>query len=1207
MKEYLKTKKGKLILFGAAAAVILAVVIIILFCLPKEGYRTIEVSQIEGRASVSNERNQDVTAYEGMALFDGDTVSVFDASRLAIELDGDKHMMAESGTVFRLEASGKAGNDKTVIHLEQGSALVRIENKLGEDQSYIVETPVSTISVRGTVFYILITKDAEGKPMVSHHVLDGELEVTPTDENGQPTEESRLISQGFFAIVGNVDDVSRFLVNDDGQITNPIDAEDFKNLAEILISYIEDGEVLIFDLEDLQALLPEYHIHTFEEVYANNEYEHWYAASCEHIELFQKKEAHAWNDGIIINEPTEEQEGVCIYTCTVCGYERTEPIEKLPKHQHLFENDWTFDGAGHWHRAVCEHTEEKDRFSEHVFGEGTIELDTAGVLTEVWICTVCGYGKYVPVTPIEHTHHYGEWQSERHNDREHIRICECGETQSEVHMWDDGVITTRATHFTSGIKTYTCTVCSHTKTEETGKLSAHIYGNWKISDTDENLHEKECACGYKKTEVHLWDEGTETIPATHLQEGEMSYTCEICRHIKTEAIAKLLDHHYGDWQASEEDEHVHVRTCECGEVEEEGHDSYYEISEFAYYQKPGLRYHCCQVCGYQSDLLEYEFEEYLLDFSESGMPDFDMYNQNKMFIGGTFDYTKVKVIGIYMDTVCEYDDEGRLIGYDYGVVLNPDEYTYRFYESYGDRENTALTEIDFTKRGSYIIEYLPKNEFEGVPMRLLLVQPLEENIWFALEMKTRADQVNTEYVAGKISYALAGLTSNDFGAFIWETYLDDVKSSESSKIGLEALGMEDRESADVYQLRIQTDMYSDNGIYPVRYIAHTGYGVIVFREGNQPEIITDLSKTYEMDESVTYIVILRDTILQNEEYITALNENPNSMDQLMEYLRYDITGGFVIQPIFEKTDVILKIGTQNIGLTFENEGLVFRNQFYGYEMIAEEVPLTEEAMFGAVDVPYVYCLGEFSQMEIEYLRCHDETHIHDYENEIILRTIDNRALLNADGSMDIIFASKEFSSEHDMPHINLFAGARYYGYVSISWVGDGTDRYPVYRIFFYIPLLRENTEYIICFYVDLSSEEKDLSAVYDCLPDLTSEDCFWGETEKEWFELYFGDNSMDLPTFDGRDDGGENPYETTGTNSTGDVYGTTGINGTGDSYGTTDTGDTGISTESLENQASLYAAPSILLAGSTVMTVTWCTYDRKRKIGKDENDSEEEG
>ncbi|MBR2293253.1 MAG: hypothetical protein IKA44_02955 [Clostridia bacterium] len=59
-----------------------------------------------------------------------------------------------------------------------------------------------------------------------------------------------------------------------------------------------------------------------------------------------------------------------------------------------------------------------------------------------------------------------EWS---HDDTNHWRACvgeDCVEISEKAsHTWNDGEITTKATQEADGVKTYTCSVCSHTKTE----------------------------------------------------------------------------------------------------------------------------------------------------------------------------------------------------------------------------------------------------------------------------------------------------------------------------------------------------------------------------------------------------------------------------------------------------------------------------------------------------------------------------------------------------------------------------------------------------------------------------------------------------------------------------------------------------------------------------------------------------------------------
>lgn len=141
---------------------------------------------------------------------------------------------------------------------------------------------------------------------------------------------------------------------------------------------------------------------------------------------------------------------------------------------------------------------------------------------------------------------------------------ECGETKTEiipklehtVHTWDEGVVTTEATATSEGVMTYTCTECGETKTEAIPKLQ-HTVHTWdegvvttKATTTSEGVKTYTCTeCGVTKTEaipklehtIHTWDEGVVTAEATVTSEGIMTYTCTECGETKTESIPKLLE------------------------------------------------------------------------------------------------------------------------------------------------------------------------------------------------------------------------------------------------------------------------------------------------------------------------------------------------------------------------------------------------------------------------------------------------------------------------------------------------------------------------------------------------------------------------------------------------------------------------------------------------------------------------------------------
>lgn len=88
---------------------------------------------------------------------------------------------------------------------------------------------------------------------------------------------------------------------------------------------------------------------------------------------------------------------------------------------------------------------------------------------------------------------------------------ECSESRegfSVPHAWDAGTVTKASTCKEKGVKTYICTVCNATKTEEIA-LSAHSYGAWM-----------------------------QTKAPTVSAKGSKRRTCSVCGYIETKSVKK---------------------------------------------------------------------------------------------------------------------------------------------------------------------------------------------------------------------------------------------------------------------------------------------------------------------------------------------------------------------------------------------------------------------------------------------------------------------------------------------------------------------------------------------------------------------------------------------------------------------------------------------------------------------------------------------
>ena len=133
-------------------------------------------------------------------------------------------------------------------------------------------------------------------------------------------------------------------------------------------------------------------------------------------------------------------------------------------------------------------------------------------------------------------------------------ICSnCGEVVSTrelpptgAHDWGNGVVTTAPTETTPGVRTFTCTVCSQTRTEAIHATGAHDYRftkNVAPTCTDGGYDLYTCSgCGATErrnlTDAagHKWDGGTVTTAPTETTPGVRTFTCTVCSQTRTEAI-----------------------------------------------------------------------------------------------------------------------------------------------------------------------------------------------------------------------------------------------------------------------------------------------------------------------------------------------------------------------------------------------------------------------------------------------------------------------------------------------------------------------------------------------------------------------------------------------------------------------------------------------------------------------------------------------
>lgn len=214
--------------------------------------------------------------------------------------------------------------------------------------------------------------------------------------------------------------------------------------------------------------------------------------------------------------------------------------------------------------------------------EGTVKVN----------CSKCEYTGYKKELG-EHT--YGKWTN--YNSSQHKRTCStCEAIETNSHSWNIGTVTKQPTCSTTGIKTYTCTVCGGTKTETIANTNNHTYSEWiKLNDA---THQRSCTlCSKTETANHDWNAGTVTKQPTCADNGTKTYICITCGGTKTESLSKTNDHIYGDCSKVNDATHRHVCTI-CAKTETLPHTwDKGTIRVMPTVDTTGLRLRTCTDCG----------------------------------------------------------------------------------------------------------------------------------------------------------------------------------------------------------------------------------------------------------------------------------------------------------------------------------------------------------------------------------------------------------------------------------------------------------------------------------------------------------------------------------------------------------------------------------------------------------------------------------
>ena len=242
---------------GAGAATVIATVIAIVVINSRpEAYRTIMVYDLMGTAKVVRNEDKVIDAYNNMRLESKDNVTTDKESYMQLKLDNDKYVLLEPETEISLKATGSEKDSKTSIYLKKGAIVNDLENELSSSSEYKIETPNSTIAVRGTTFRVEVKIDENGETYTVVSVYEGTVVCNLIYPDGSVDTRDVEIKGGQGVQILGTDATSMYLGIGEEITYDKVTYDNLElEVLEFLKVSLEKGKELSISKEELQNII----------------------------------------------------------------------------------------------------------------------------------------------------------------------------------------------------------------------------------------------------------------------------------------------------------------------------------------------------------------------------------------------------------------------------------------------------------------------------------------------------------------------------------------------------------------------------------------------------------------------------------------------------------------------------------------------------------------------------------------------------------------------------------------------------------------------------------------------------------------------------------------------------------------------------------------------------------------------------------------
>lgn len=199
-----------------AIAIVTLILILIVFALVWSGNndRKLKIVDISGSAFILKSDGQ-IPADKNTVLENGDVIITSSDGEVKLAADKDKYIYIEPDTTLYVNFTDVSEKGSIIVNISEGSAICRLDSKLGKNTAFEVRTPNAVVSAAGTVFrtdftYLDSYGGHDAVKLTEVECAQGSVNIQLYDDSAAPADQLMMLAEGKSARLMTCADLARF-------------------------------------------------------------------------------------------------------------------------------------------------------------------------------------------------------------------------------------------------------------------------------------------------------------------------------------------------------------------------------------------------------------------------------------------------------------------------------------------------------------------------------------------------------------------------------------------------------------------------------------------------------------------------------------------------------------------------------------------------------------------------------------------------------------------------------------------------------------------------------------------------------------------------------------------------------------------------------------------------------------------------------------